>query len=104
LDVTKKKPEIRGHLLDSYHEMSLVLQLDQSLLIRKALGKMLRCPDSVCREALPRINGLEGTSLATTDSKRYQSICGGSSGCAHISHLVQEAALTLDIYQKSKSK
>lgn len=101
LDLTEEKMEIRGHLLDSYHEMSLVLQLDQDSVIRKATGTMLRCPDPVCREALPRLDSLEGTPLSTTDSKRYITTCGGPSGCTHISHLVQEAASTLDIYKKS---
>lgn len=98
LDITEKKPEIRSHLLDSFHEMSLVLQLDQALIIREAVGAMLRCPDYVCLEALQRIDSLKGMPLTTTDLKQYHMTCGEASGCTHISHLVQEAAFTLDIY------
>lgn len=101
LDFVEEEPELRGHLLDSYHEMSLLLQLDQALIIREATGTMLRCPDPVCREALVRIDSLKGTPLTTAELKRYQTICGGASGCTHISHLVQEAALTLDIYKSN---
>lgn len=104
LDIAGEEMEIRGHLLDSYHEMNLVLQIDQALLIREAAGTMLRCPDPVCREALPRVDSLKGTPLTTADLKRYLITCGGASGCTHISHLVQEAAITLDIYKSNLCK
>lgn len=104
IDISGEKPEIRGHLLDSYHEMSLVLQLDRTFLIEKALGTMLRCPNPICREALLRISSLKGLSMATTNPKKYKKICGGGSGCTHFTNLVQEAALTMDIYKSNNCK
>lgn len=101
-DVPGENLEIRAHLMDSYHEMSIVLQLDQVLQIRQASATMLRCPDPVCREALARFDGLKGLTLTAAEMRRYQSICGGASGCTHITHLVQEAAYTLDKYKSNK--
>lgn len=94
--------EIRGHLMDSYHEMSIALQLDQAFQVSKASAVMLRCPDSVCREALERLDRIKGMFLNTADMKRYQTTFGGASGCTHIALLVQEAAYTLDIYKNLK--
>lgn len=101
LDIEEEKLEVRSHLHDSYQEISLVLQLDQGLLIQKAAGTMLRCPDPLCREALRRIDSLKGTPLVAAGLKHYQTTCGGTSGCTHISHLVLEAAITLDIYKSN---
>ncbi|MDA8233433.1 MAG: DUF2889 domain-containing protein [Clostridia bacterium] len=102
LDISGEKSQICGHLMDSFHEMTLSLNLDQDYQIQKASASMLRCPDAVCREALARVPGLEGMDLTTGELKRYHEKCGGSTGCTHIGQLVQEAAYTLDIYQKNK--
>ena len=94
--------EIRSHLLDSYHEMSIALQLESGFRVSNVSAAMLRCPDSVCCEALERLDRLKGTLLTTADMKRYRTDFGGASGCTHIAHLVQEAAYTLDIFKNMK--
>lgn len=101
-EISGESAEIRGHLMDSYHEMSIALQLDPAFQVSKASATMLRCPDPVCREALERLDSLKGTPLTTADMRRYHTTLGGASGCTHIDHLVQEAASTLDLYKNMK--
>jgi len=93
---------IRGHLMDSYHEMALTLKLNPAYQVSEASATMLRCPAPVCREALTMVDTIKGTPLTTANRKRYNSTLGGASGCTHIGHLVLEAAHALEIFNRTK--
>lgn len=101
LEVSGEKSKVHGHLMDTFHEMKLAIEMDEGYKIKKVSGDIIRCPDLVCLDALTNLEGLRDLELNSEELKRYQRICDRKASCTHMVQLVQEAVFTLDIYLKS---
>ncbi len=100
LEVSGEKAQIKGHLMDTFHEMTLALKLDKGFRIEDISAHMLRCPDRVCLEGIANLNGLKDMALNSEALRRYNINCNREASCTHMAQLVQEAAYTLDLYLK----
>jgi len=92
---------LEGHFVDSFHSVAMKLQVDQeSGMIHKAEGAILRAPDEVCREASSFMADLEQKQLLEMRKKEIASLLGAENGCVHLIDLAADAANTLLLYSQ----
>ncbi|MDD3852173.1 MAG: DUF2889 domain-containing protein [Syntrophomonadaceae bacterium] len=90
---------INGSLIDSFHQMSSHLVLDQDMKLISAHGQLLRAPDKVCFEAAVNMNNLIGQSLNGISKKELANLLGAGQGCVHLIDLVYDSVKTLQLYR-----
>lgn len=77
------KIEVRGTLVDYYHELSITAVVVNGIL-EKCTGQFLRYPDSICLECMTRLDDLNGKSLNHLTKKELGRYIGGPQGCSHM--------------------
>ena len=88
--------QINCNFSDSFHEMALNLTCHgNEHQVLNVEGWMLRCPDQVCRQSLPNLQGLVGLSLTGAKEKQILTLSGGSQGCTHLGLMTVDAAKAL---------
>lgn len=88
---------INGSLIDSFHQVSSHLILDQDMKVISAQGQLLRAPDKVCFDAATAMNNLIGKSLKGTSKKELANLLGAGQGCVHLIDLVYDSVKTLQL-------
>ncbi|MBC2723916.1 DUF2889 domain-containing protein [Desulfosporosinus sp.] len=86
---------LTGNLSDSFHEVSVSLRLDGSI-VKSADGVILRSPDIICREATSFLTNLVSINLRGIPKKELASILGKGQGCVHMIDLVSDCAQILE--------
>jgi len=85
---------------DSYHELSIELDMDTNLNITKANGKLLRAPDDVCMEANVFLQQLEGYDANNPVKKQIAVVLGQGNGCVHLIDTVYDALEAINLAAK----
>lgn len=88
---------INGSLIDSFHQVSSYLVLDQDMKVISAHGQLLRAPDKVCFDAATAMNNLIGKRLYGTSKKELANLLGAGQGCVHLIDLVYDSVKTLQL-------
>ncbi|MGI5879137.1 MAG: DUF2889 domain-containing protein [Syntrophomonadaceae bacterium] len=89
---------INGSLIDSFHQVSSHLVLDQDMKVISAHGQLLRAPDRVCFDAAAAMNNLIGISLPGINKKELANLLGAGQGCVHLIDLVYDSVKTVELY------
>lgn len=90
---------INGSLIDTFHQLSSKLELDQQMKVITASGQLLRTPDQVCMPAAALIENLVGITLPGISKKELANILGAGQGCIHLIDLVYDSTQTLCFLQ-----
>ncbi len=85
-----------GVFSDSFHEMSVRLNLSNDGTVTDCAGNFLRAPDRVCFENAASLGQLPGTALASLSKKQIAGMIGGPTGCDHLVDLVNDLARVLE--------
>lgn len=88
---------------DSFHELSIEIETDSSLVITKANGTLLRAPDNVCREATVLLQQLPGHGTASLNKKKIAALLGKGDGCVHIIDTVYDALTSVNMAKQRRS-
>ena len=89
---------LTGFLNDSFHGLAVELALSENGVVEKAGGKILRAPDSVCKEAAAYLQDFLGKKLTSLSKKEIVSLLGNSQGCIHLIDLVIDGAETFRLF------
>lgn len=89
---------------DSFHELSIEIETDNSLVITKANSTLLRAPDNVCREATVFLQQLPGHGTASLDKKKIAALLGKGDGCVHIIDTVYDALTSVIMANQRRSR
>jgi hypothetical protein len=94
---------LAGHLNDSFHGVSVELELEKdSFMVKSARGDLLRAPDCVCGEAAGLMKELEGKNLGGIKKKDIARLLGGGNACVHLIDLVSDGLETLELSTEKK--
>lgn len=93
-----------GSLVDTHHQMSVILRLNDNLEITEVNGTIVRSPHEICPEGTKALNRLIGVSFQKQNApaKSIHKLVGGGDGCFHLSNLVLEIAESLDALQSQQ--
>jgi hypothetical protein len=95
---------LTGHLNDSFHGVSVELELEKDkLMVKSARGDLLRAPDRVCGEAAGLMKELKGKNLGGIKKKDIALLLGGGNGCVHLIDLVSDGLETLELGERAKT-
>ncbi|MCF8011507.1 MAG: DUF2889 domain-containing protein [Clostridiales bacterium] len=87
---------IAGNLNDTFHEMSLGLNIEANAgRVLAAEAQMLRVPDIICRESIEYLTELEGAYLEKLSKKDLAGLMGRDQGCVHLIDTAYDSAMTL---------
>lgn len=87
---------ITGNLSDSFHEMSVCLEVNErDRRVLAAEGELMRIPDKVCKESTAYLQKLVNLELAGLSKKEIAGLLGKAQGCVHLIDVVYDAAETL---------
>lgn len=86
---------LQGTLSDSFHELSVSIELDEEKKVVNLEGKLLRCPDQICRESTVYLPQLKGKLLSGLTKKEVAHDLGKNQGCVHLIDLTNDLAQTL---------
>ncbi len=89
---------LAGYFNDSFHGLAVELALSESGMVENAGGKILRAPDSICKEAPVYLNNIIGKKLTLLSKKDIVSLLGNSQGCIHLIDLVTGGAETFRLF------
>lgn len=81
-----------GSLSDSFHEMGVVIDVDDEGRVTDCRGDFLRAPDKVCFENDSFLQDLKGIVLLHCGKKQIGKVIGGPQGCDHLVDLVNDMA------------
>ena len=90
---------LTGNMTDSFHGVSVELELKRTSIRLKVPGELVRAPDPVCAEAVDLMAGLAGKELAGLKKKDIAQRMGGGNGCIHLIDLVFDGLETLELAQ-----
>jgi hypothetical protein len=76
------------------HDITVLLVLDDELLVHDARATMRATPFGTCRGAVHTLAPLKGLRIAAGWSKRVRELLGGASSCTHIVELLGPLATT----------
>ncbi|AGL01583.1 DUF2889 domain-containing protein [Desulfoscipio gibsoniae] len=82
---------------DSFHELSVILDMDNNLVITGVLGTLLRAPDEICREATIFLQHLQGHDASNLGKKQVAALLGKGDGCVHIIDTVCDALMAVNM-------
>lgn len=85
-----------GNLSDSFHEMGVVVDIDEGGRITGCTGNFLRAPDRVCFENASMLEQLKGIVLPGCSKKQIGKVIGGAQGCDHLVDLVNDLGKTVE--------
>lgn len=83
---------VAGTLSDSFHEMAVIVSLNDEGMVTECQGNFLRAPDPVCFENTPLLETLKGSFLSNSGKKQIIEGIGGPDGCDHLVDLVYTMA------------
>lgn len=93
---------LTGSLMDSFHQISTCLELDdKDLRVLTAEGCLVRVPDSKCREAALYLDKLNGQDLKAMSKKELAQLLGSGQGCVHLISLLNDSRDTLLSWQQT---
>ncbi len=82
---------------DSYHELSVELNIEKNMIITKANGMLLRAPSDVCLEANAFLQKLPGYNANNPVKKQIAIVLGQGNGCIHIIDTVFDALVAVNM-------
>ncbi|WP_449240292.1 DUF2889 domain-containing protein [Desulfoscipio gibsoniae] len=88
-------PDFSYHVIatfsDSFHELSIELDIEKNMVITGAGGTLLRAPDKICKEAAVFLQQLPGHTTTSLSKKQVAALLGKGNGCVHIIDTVYDA-------------
>lgn len=86
----------RSVFIDSYHEMSLEVEVNRKdMIIKKIKVDISRAPHEPCQDVKRNIKVLEGIKISNGMTKVIKERFGGSLGCTHLYDLFLDTVKTL---------
>ncbi len=99
--VSSERLLLQGTFNDSFHELAVSIELDAAnRRVEEISGRLLRCPDQVCREATFFLPELKGTKLEDLSKKEIAGCLGRNQGCVHLIDLTFDLAYTLKLAEQ----
>lgn len=78
-------------MTDSFHELSLALEVEPAGSVRRAEATSIRVPDRVCRLAAEGVRKLVGLRLVDLGRSDLARLLAGPEGCTHLADLAADA-------------
>ena len=82
---------------DTFHEISVLLDIDKSFVVTKAIGRLVRTPHQVCPGAADYMERLIGYDARDFSRKPLVPILGAGDGCVHLIDTVCDALTALNM-------
>ena len=76
------------------HDITVMLVIDEELLVHDALATMQATPFDICRGAVHTLAPLKGLRIGAGWTKRVRELLGGAASCTHIVELLGPLATT----------
>jgi len=89
---------ITSTFLDSFHHLSIAMELNEEGVVQKANGDYLSAPDKICHANTEHLPRFIGQKLAAMTKKEIAALAGGAEGCNHLVDLIYEAAQAMTKY------
>ncbi len=89
---------LTGSMMDSFHQVSDFLELDEDLHIVSVLGTVMKAPYEICKESGSYMTNLAGKSLLAMTKKDIAAALGARQGCTHLIDMVSDNVKTIEIY------
>lgn len=87
---------VTASFIDSFHHLSILMELNQAGVIRKASGDYISAPDKICSDNTEHLPSFIGTRLADMSKKEIAVLAGGAEGCNHLVDLIYEVVKAMD--------
>lgn len=84
--------ELTAVFIDSFHELSLHLNLDPQGRVSSVEARFLRAPDKICGNSARHLEKFRGKKLAQLSKKEIAGWAGGAAGCNHLVDLINECS------------
>lgn len=84
-----------GILSDTYHEISVTMDLDREGQVTGCTGSFLRAPDVVCFENISLLKRFSGAVFPGCHKREIARIIGGAQGCEHLVNLLSDMEKTI---------
>ena len=97
LDLTNDPTDLPFHRVPSggaIHDMRLVMTIDADMVIQSITATTATGASQFCGEAAAVYSRLQGLKIAAGFKKKMKEIVGGTSGCTHITELLERMATT----------
>lgn len=91
----KVQKSLYGTFIDTHHELTIQLLLDNNNVVLKANVDFIRVPGESCSNSAVRLQDLVGHNLPEMNNKQVKLLIGGPEGCIHLTEIVYEALLIM---------
>lgn len=81
---------ITASFIDSFHHISIIMELNKDGIIQNASGDFISAPDKICYKNTEHLSKFTGNKLSAMNKKEIAALAGGAEGCNHLVDLIYE--------------